>query len=220
MIIDTIDLTEYGLGVVSLFPLAGTLTKLKGFYPSNRRAWFVTISTIFSLIVYLRVTLAFDTLNFFIPIMMSTIMAALFLAAYTGLHLGVDTTGRHRLIKTAVFLLLLFSYTAFIGSLTYTFNALKQLRTYSVVHGRVVPVGGSDGAVKKVIIYLGAKKLTIEASMGGYFCQVFPEKEFEEITGIRAEVYDATGRNITHTDTREASNVPLGRYMLLRVPSV
>jgi hypothetical protein len=175
-----VDLARYGLGVVSLFPLAGRLEKLRGFFWPQYRAWFVVLSTIFSLVVYLRLQLSFETLGVFLQVGWAASLAALLLVVYLLLHLGLRNRygklKRWRLAAVLVSLLLL--YCGAFALLTYSFNTLERQRSFTVYHGQVVFDGGKAAPGADLTFYFDSvEDGSVRSGLFGRFVKIAPKTE-------------------------------------------
>src|SRR5258706_9904459 len=131
------------LGAASLFPAIGRIEKLEGFYPTELRQWFIVLSTVFSLIVYGVVGFFFERfvalVNVYISLPQALSSALLLLVVDLVVHLAMKQRYRtiKRLFYAPLMVGLIVVYTAWIVSLTYTFNVLNQLRNYEVFRGNV-----------------------------------------------------------------------------------
>lgn len=171
----TVDLVEAGLGVVSLFPLAGRIENLRGFYPRGFRDWFVTLSTVFSLIVYIVIVLHFENLKTFVTIRSSATLAAVLMAVYVVGHLATRGRSFPPPLRAALMGVLLLAYAGSIALLTYTFNVLNQLRTHTVYLGdAVTDTTGNPLPGAKVTLHLvsGGSVLTTTRTNGQFIAIV------------------------------------------------
>lgn len=128
------------MGAISLFPLSGTLPLLRGFFPTGFRSWFVTFSTIFSLLIYFWIQWLFEhfeSLPFFIPWWFSALGALTFLIIYIVIFQSLK--GKYRTfsgIKKALYIAIsMIFYISFVSSLTHSFNVLENLKDYHVIKG-------------------------------------------------------------------------------------
>ncbi|MEA2345482.1 MAG: hypothetical protein QOF63_3651 [Thermoanaerobaculia bacterium] len=126
--------TKVLLGTVSLFPFAGRIGRLRGFYPHDQRDWFVYISGAASLIIYAYLNFFFEDLTFYVSLIRSTIVATMCLILYAAIQVATDDEHASRAgwkqgVLTGSLLLL---YVLSIASYTYTYNTLAGLRTYRI----------------------------------------------------------------------------------------
>jgi hypothetical protein len=208
-----IDLTPWGLGTVSLFPLAAELDKLRGWFPADRRTWFVTFSTLFSAIVYVLVVFNFDDIEY-IPIPLTLLLALALLSAYVLIHLALRrkyaTMRSGWYAVTIVGLLLLYIFA--VAAITYSFNAAVKLREYSVVRGRALKPDGTSLCGADVIVYFrdGSKMETVTGWFG-YFAVPMKKANASKVAGLGITERDSQGV-ITHSSTWARDEFPISKY--------
>jgi len=148
--------TDYAMAVPSLFPLVGAIGKLRNFFPSGFRAWFVVLSTTFGFAMYLYTQNAYESIPFYIPIYVPFVVAFGALVVYIVTVYTSSPMFKHRrfhinalahnvsanpprytwrgnykifaerLPRAILLVLMLSLYTVFVLALTYGFNALEQ----------------------------------------------------------------------------------------------
>lgn len=184
------DLWTVAVGGVSLFPLAGEFSKLRGFFPARYRPYHVLTATLFSLLVYIYIHWHFRNLHPYIPIWST----ALFAGAFLGLYLVVffswkEQLGKTRGIRLGLMLTVtLLLYGLFTVSLTYTFNVLERFREYDVYYGFVSKEPGGHGAAgATVTLDVRSQSYATTSLVWGYYSHILDDDEADRLTAIRAE---------------------------------
>lgn len=181
--------SNYVMGGISLFPLAGTISTLRGFFPRNLRSWYITFSTIFSLIVYIYVQWYFDRLGnilSFLDVWLSALIAIISFFIYIGIHLTVKPSySSLSSPKKAVYIITtMFFYFILIISLTYSFNVLENYKDYQIISGIIKLKGEeiNDGAT--IELNIEGQDEMHETKKNGRFFLIIKNDEFRRILTI------------------------------------
>lgn len=215
---DTSDWALFGMGTASLFPLAGAIGKLRGFFPPRYRAWFVTLSTLFSLGLYLFLQWAFPSLWPYVPLWVSFPTAFVALVVYLLLHLSVkDGYTKLEGFKLAITLVIgLILYTAFVASTTYSFNVLERSRLHAVYYGITTIERGSWVRDAHITFNIGAARKTTSSTFYGYYSQILEDSEMSVLSGVVGEWFDRD-RDLTYGITLDRSQVTSDGFHWLRL---
>jgi magnesium-transporting ATPase (P-type) len=186
--------TNYAMGAVSLFPLSGSIAKLKGFFPNKLRMWYITFSTIFSLFIYFYVQWFFEDIAnilYFIPVWKSWLMAIFFVILYVGIIIkwmpkyAKMTPSR----KSTFIIVTMVVYLIVIGSLTYTFNVLENFKDYKIINGKIMLNGRDLKAAAIIKIVIAGKGENFNTFQNGKFLIIVNNTKYSNITTITPTVY-------------------------------
>jgi hypothetical protein len=181
--------SNYTMGAISLFPLAGAIPKLRGFYPRYLRSWFVTFSTIFSLIVYIYVQWYFENLDNILPLIsvwLSFLIAIISLFVYLGIHLTIKPiySSLSSLKKTSYIIVTMIFYFILIISLTYSFNILENYKDYQIISGIIKLNGQKINISANVVLNIEGEDELFETKMNGKFFIIIKKEKFKKINTI------------------------------------
>jgi hypothetical protein len=181
------------MGAFSLFPLVGRIEKLRGFYLPRLRAWYITFSTIFSLVIYFRIQYFFDDFERF-PLLLSpeftALMAMISLFIYIGVLVTIKSTfpGFPSKKKALYVIITMLFYFIMVGNLTCTFNVLENLREYKIISGTVTMNGQEiENTVKIEINIPGVPQpeLPRYTKSNGSFFFILTREKYKKVNTIR-----------------------------------
>lgn len=185
------------MGTVSLFPLAGQLGRLKGFYPPYYRDWFVVISTIFSILAFSCIQLSFETYRIcwaaWVYLVIAAGLLALYILAHVSLKKKYGTLSNWKLGGTIVFLIIL--YTSSVVCLTCTFNILEQMRSYDVFRGQIITenthinLAGANVEIR----FSGSDSRLTQSSRSGHFCVSVTNTTGNSLSGVAVTIRNDAG---------------------------
>jgi hypothetical protein len=212
---DSIDLTAWGLGTaVSLFPLAGAIGKLRGWFPPGRRPWFVTISTIFSVVVLVLILVDFTSIRF-VPIIITLPLAASFLGVYIAGHLTLKKRYTHLVgwQDAMVTVVLLALYAAAFTLITYSFNVAVRLRDHALIYGtaRASDTGELLRGADVTINFLDDTSRRTTTNLLGYYAVILTDEEAKSVSGMAIE--KKLGRGTTHASQWNRNEMTIDEWM-------
>lgn len=213
---DAIDLAGWGFGgAVSLFPLAGAVGKLRGWFPPGRRPWFVTISTIFSVVILVLILADFTSIRF-VPIVITLPLAAVLLGVYIAIHLTLkkhypSLAGWRDAVVTVV---LLAAYTAAFVLITYTFNVVVRLRDHALIYGTARASDTDDilRGADVTINFLDDTSRRTTTNMLGYYAVILTDEEAKRVSGMAIEKKKG-GRGTTHASQWNRNEMTVDEWM-------
>ena len=219
MAVDAVDCTLIGMGTASLFPLAGAVSNLKDFFPPRCRAWFVTLSTLFSFGAYFLLQWDFSSLWPYVPLWVSFPIAFLALLAFMLLRVALrDTLSRPKGFRPAASIVIcLMFYTTFAAGVTYSFNVLERLRLHDVYYG-VVTLQPDDRLAPhaQITFSVGAARKTVTSTFFGYYSQSLDASEEAVFSGVVGEWFNAEGV-LTHGVSLDRGQVVSDGFHRLRL---
>ncbi len=183
------DSLTISLGAISLYPAAGQLETLRGFFPPGLRSWFAVISTIFSTLVWYWVQIHFEFAQSLCPLWLAALAAPVLLALYIFLHMCLKrkyaklSGWRHGIVVVGLVVI----YSGMTTSLTYSFNFLDRLRDHRVVKLKIEHGGsGSPAAGAEVRLrFKGNDDIVKFTNSAGRATAVIRKDRFQEkFTGI------------------------------------
>ncbi len=205
--------SDYVIGSFSLFPLWGTIEKLKDFFPTGFRSWFVTFSTIFSLVIYIYVQWFFEKLEglpFFIPWWVSGPCALVFLPLYILILPSQKKKFKNPSKKKASYIIpTMIVYILLILSLTYTFNVMENLNDYYVFKGYTTYNEKRIEQKVKIVFWKEGKSCkTIYSNNNGNFFAIIKKEKYKQCQHV---IFSTERSGITLGSTQSVLDLPLNQ---------
>lgn len=181
--------------IPSLFPLAGQIQALNGFYPTGYKKWFITLSTVFSFFVYLYLQWFFESLAFYLSPWVAIVAALLLLLVYIFFLFAVlkklqSLPRKQQGLAIAAGLLV---YSLFSVSLTYAFNFLENENQYQILRGEITLHDGRPASNAEAAFHFTTTQRnpvrTVRADEKGRFLFVLARNQSEDLASVRIRWY-------------------------------